>query len=155
MENISCLHAYPEKQRAFTGYEKRRPIQSTQIYEWVTHFSRDKLGLNLSILIVQFSYLLQKGDFEKVAEKMEMLQSYRSRYLAKNKVHFRSNIFLKMLFFYAKYYNDRKKLIWRTDKLRQELKLHRESAYLTIETHEVIPYEVLWDLLTKPSKQPK
>ncbi len=118
-------------------------------------FSRDKLGLNLSILIVQFTYLLQKGDFEKVAEKMEVLQSYRSRYLAKNKVHFRSNIFLKMLFFYAKYYNDRKKLQWRTDKLKQELKQHRESAYLSIENHEVIPYEVLWDLLTRPPKTAK
>lgn len=114
-------------------------------------FSKDKLGFNLSILIVQFTYLLMKGDYDKVAEKIEMLQSYRSRYLAKNKIYFRSNIFLKMLFFYLKYHDNRKTLLWRTEKLRNELKQHKESAFRSTENQEVIPYEVLWDMLIRRS----
>ncbi len=114
-------------------------------------FSKDKLGFNLSILIVQFTYLLMKGDFDKVAEKIEMLQSYRSRYLAKNKIYFRSNIFLKMLFFYLKYHDNRKTLLWRTEKLRTELKQHKESAFRSTENQEVVPYEVLWEMLLRRS----
>jgi len=108
-------------------------------------YSKDKRGLNISILILQVLFLLDRQDYDGIISRAEALKVYCSRYLKQDE-HFRSNCFLKMLLIMEKKDFDRVQTQKIAAKYFNKLKsnqLQYRSGNLS--TLEIIPYETLWD----------
>lgn len=107
-------------------------------------YSKDKRGLNISILILQVLFLLDRQDYDGIISRAEALKVYCSRYLKQDE-HFRSNCFLKMLLIMEKKDFDRVQTQKIAAKYFNKLKstqLQYRSGNLS--TLEIIPYEKLW-----------
>ncbi|PHN00980.1 hypothetical protein [Flavilitoribacter nigricans] len=112
----------------------------------VPTYSKDKQGVNISILIIQILFLLQNGKYEEIIDRTESLKTYVHRYLRRDHT-FRSNCFIKMLlclpaasFHKAGVTRKAKKYI---DLLKS---VPIEKANQSPEV-EIIPYEMLWEFV--------
>lgn len=109
-------------------------------------FSKDKRGVNISILIIQMVLLVQNKQYDMVIDKLDALNMYCHRYL-RNDSSFRSNCFIKML---AKLPDaDYHPIRWvrYVQKLRERLDEQPfELSYHNLDM-EVIPFERLYDLV--------
>lgn len=108
-------------------------------------FSKDKKGMNIPILIIQFLFPLIDGQFEELTDRMENMIKYRGRYLDESAV--RSNYFFRMLEQLPKGGFNAQDVEKRADKylLRlQEMPLEAANQNHEI---EIIPYEVLWSMI--------
>ena len=106
------------------------------------HFSKDKKGFNVAILVLQILYMLEKGDYTGIINRSEALNVYCSRYLRKDD-SFRSNCFLKMLLTMEKedfkYERTRQMAMKFYKKMTEEV--NDENI---VHEWEIIPYETLW-----------
>ena len=109
-------------------------------------FYKDKRGLNVSILIVQFIYLLLDNKTNEMHDRLDGLRQYSYRYL-RNDSTFRSNCFIKMLlkipsagFHHLRVENHTKEL---------KKKLFSTPMMISAQSYEVevIPYEDLWEIV--------
>ena len=80
----------PVSDKHFTKFRLGRFLNETPI------FSKDKRGLNISILVVQIVFMIQQKKYGQAIDRMEAIEKYCSRYLKMNDT-FRSNCFIKLL----------------------------------------------------------
>ena len=107
-------------------------------------YSKDKRGLNISILILQVLFLLDRQDYDGIIRRAEALKVYCSRYLKQDE-HFRSNCFLKMVLIMEKKgfdYDQTQKI---TEKYYTKLRSAKFNYRGGMTTMEIIPYESLWN----------
>ncbi len=107
------------------------------------HYSADKKGMNINILIVQFLVFLKRNDRSAIIDRMEALQAYAYRYLAKDPTTRRSEIFFRMLFLLAKSAFDFEEVELRSPGITGELR--QTPRYISAVDIEVVPYEILWE----------
>ncbi|MEP7198142.1 MAG: hypothetical protein ABI851_16610 [Saprospiraceae bacterium] len=130
-------------------YQERLP--EFKIYKFLNTtpvFSKDKRGINVSILLMHVAYLLQKKDYNAIIDRLDSLNQYAYRYLRKDD-SFRSNCMIKMVVQMTK--ADFHPI--RTERYTRELLEQLKEVKLAgsgenIET-EIIPYEVLWETMIK------
>lgn len=106
-------------------------------------FSRDKSGLNISIIVIRFLILLQERKYDKVLDEVETIDRYTYRHL-RGKNTRRSYLFIRLLIQIPLGAFD-KGLIY--DKAQRYLKRLKALPLNTAnQTHEieVLPYEDLW-----------
>lgn len=120
----------------------------------VPTYSKDKRGVNISILIIQMILLVQNKNYDQVIDRLDALNMYCHRYL-RNDNSFRSNCFIKMLMKLpdADYHPIR----WAryVKKLRERLDEHPfELSYHNLDL-EVIPFETLYELVIEMLEQQK
>jgi hypothetical protein len=126
----------------FSGYRQARFFNS------VPNLNKDKSGMNISILAIEFILNLIQGKFDKITDKYEALLKYSYRYL-KNQRNIRSLYFIKLLLLIPNYaYN------WNIISDRSKILLERFSTFPLIESPlefgaEIIPYDILWKLIEK------
>ncbi len=109
-------------------------------------FSKDKRGINISILIIQFLFLLQQKKYGEVIDKVETLNVYCYRYLKKDHT-FRSNCFIKMLLILPKCNFHRIAVERKSKTLFEKLQsVPLEIARQSVEI-EIVPYEDLWGIV--------
>jgi hypothetical protein len=119
----------------------------------VPSFSKDKQGLNTAVLIAQVLYYLVNKRIDMIESRIEALSKYCYRYLRRDET-FRANCFIKML---ARLPEAEYQPI-RTARYVGKYLDHLNSAHRIINTDvfdsEIIPYEVLWQVVTEilPSK---
>lgn len=107
------------------------------------HFSTDKKGMNINILILQVLIFLRRDDRPAIIERLEALQMYAYRYLANDPVTRRSELFFRLLFLLARSIFDPDEARDRSPDLLQELRdTPRHISAIDI---EVVPYEGLWE----------
>ncbi len=108
-------------------------------------FSKDKSGMNISILTIQILFSLLEKQHGTAAEQIESIKKYCSRYLARSNTR-RSYYFIKMLLQIPQRNFDgeavAKSIRGIYDKLRA-IPLALSNQPLEV---EVIPYEKLWEL---------
>jgi len=125
---------------------KRKRFRIGKFLNEVPIFSKDKRGMNISILIGQIMVFLAERNYEAIIDRMEALKSYSYRHVRKDNDLHRSSLFLQMLEIATTHGFDPKKTQWRTRKILPKLQVPLETlAYCTTEI-EVIRYEVLWNL---------
>lgn len=111
----------------------------------VPSYSKDKQGLNISILILQVLFLLHQKQYGKIIDRTEALRTYTHRYLRRDET-FRSNCFIKMLMQLPKANFHRAAVERKTKELREKLSsvgiIQNQSAEV-----EIVPYEVLWEFV--------
>ncbi|MEZ5044104.1 MAG: hypothetical protein R2828_29695 [Saprospiraceae bacterium] len=112
----------------------------------VPHFSKDKRGMNINILLIQVLFRLQRREYGKLIDRMESLQAYCYRHLRKDDT-FRSNCFIHMILqlekgsFKKAAVERHAKKYW--EKL-QSVPLKESTQDLEVEP---VKYEYLWDCI--------
>lgn len=112
----------------------------------VPKYSKDKRGLNVSILIAHFMHLLIAKKYDLLINKIENLRLYSYRYL-RNDSTLRSNCFIKMISKIPDTNYHPQALTRHTKKLYTKL-VGSKYSYTDNPTEiEVIPYENLWEIV--------
>ncbi|WP_235298553.1 hypothetical protein [Portibacter marinus] len=140
----------PEK----SDQEPLRPFRLNRFLNDVPTYSKDKRGVNISILIIQMILLVQNKKHGQIIDRLDALNMYSHRYLRSDHT-FRSNCFIKMLTKLpdADYHPIR----WHryVEKYRKRLDEHPfELSYHNLDL-EVIPFETLYDLVIEMLEQQK
>lgn len=109
-------------------------------------YSKDKRGINISILIVHVLLLLQKRNFSKIIDRVDALNQYCHRYLRKDDT-FRANCFIKMLLQMPKANFNRIRTERYAAKYREKLALVPLNVASQGVEVEIVPYEDLWEIV--------
>jgi uncharacterized protein YxjI len=109
-------------------------------------FAKEKRGLNIAALTVQIMFFLEKFETDKLNECVSAIEKYCRRYPKKD-INFRSECFIEMLVNMSKedfrFYQTRK----------DSEKIYEEMISVHMEYHggnralEVMPYEVMWNII--------
>lgn len=109
-------------------------------------FSKDKAGMNIPVLIIQFLFDLAEEKWSQIIDRMENFAKYRSRYIDETQTA-RSHIFFRMLEQIPRASFKITEIEKRTEALLERLKtVPLEIANQNHEI-EIIPYEALWDIV--------
>ena len=129
---------------AKSDYDKIKSFRLKKYLNEVPHFSLDKRGYHVPILIVQMLILVQEGKYEDPLDRIEAIEKYSTRYLRRDS-NFRSNCFIKMLLQVPKR-NFHRVAVERHAKT-YVAKLEEEPINKTNQSFEmeIIPYEHLWE----------
>ncbi|MBU6167952.1 MAG: hypothetical protein KGQ86_02860 [Bacteroidetes bacterium] len=139
------LHVIGEISQDYSG-NIFKGYRQAKFFNTVPLFNKDKAGMNVSILAIEYILYLTQGKFDKITDKYEALVKYAYRYLRNNE-SLRSYNFIRLLLLIPNCaYN------WKTIAERSELMLKNLKAHPNIESSinlgpEIIPYEVLWKLI--------
>jgi hypothetical protein len=122
----------------------KRKFRLLKFLNEVPNFSKDKKGYNVSILVVQIIYMLEKGEYTGIINRSEALNVYCSRYLRKDD-SYRSSCFLKMLLTMVKedFVYERTKQM--AQKYLRKMQEGDPEGNNMVNEWEIIPYEILWD----------
>lgn len=133
---------------------KRNLLNNFNYQQFITsvpEHSKDKLGENIALHILQFLYHLKNKDFDQLYYKEGALRKYLSAYLNDPDSQ-RSRYFFRLLIIIIRADFNPEKSILKGRKWLDKLKSAPEpgDAYARI---EVIPYEKLWELLIEIMKE--
>ncbi|HMX39517.1 MAG TPA: hypothetical protein PKD78_04285 [Saprospiraceae bacterium] len=111
----------------------------------ITLFSKDKSGMNISVLVVQILHFIADRDYEETIERMDGINKYLVRYVKEDGTA-RSNLFIKMLLQIPLANFHREAALRKTERYRKQLQdLPLETANQSHEI-EIIPFEALWEM---------
>ena len=111
-------------------------------------FSKDKRGINVSILLMHIGFLLQRKDYNSIIDRADSLNQYAYRYL-RHDDSFRSNCMIKMVIQMTKAdFNPVRTERYTTELYKQLKSVNLAGSGENIEI-EVIPFEVLWEIMIK------
>lgn len=111
-------------------------------------FSKDKKGINASILLMHIAFLLQRKNYNAIIDRVDSLKQYAYQYLRKDDT-FRSNCMIKMVVQMTKAdFNPIRTERYTRDLLKQLEQVKLAGSGENIET-EIIPYEILWSIMKK------
>ena len=139
--------AYLELLKVIGDLEKssKRNFRIARFMNQVPNFSKDKKGINISILVIQALLLIAQGKETKVIDKVEAVRTYVYTHLRNNE-SLRSNIFIKMLIKMVESKFHKNGTIRRTKTLRKKLEESPIGTKGYSQYVEIIPYEKLWEI---------
>lgn len=109
-------------------------------------FSKDKRGVNVSILIIHILFLLQRKKYHEIIDRVDALRQYTHRYLRKDD-SYRSNCFIHMLLQIPRADFNRMRTERYAEKYAKKLRIvPMNMASQGVEV-EIIPYEDLWEIV--------
>lgn len=128
---------------------KQKKLKTFRINKFLNEmptYSKDKYGINITILILHVLFLLLDGRYGEIIDRMESLNTYTHRYLRKDHT-FRSNCFIKMLLQLPAASFHKEAVIRKAKKYKDKLEsVPLEEANQSIEI-EIVPYEMLWEFV--------
>ena len=123
-------------------------VPKFRLYKFLNNvpiYSKDKRGINVSILIVHVLLLLADRRTTEIIDRVDALNQYCHRYLKRDDT-FRSNCFIKMLLQMARADFNRVRTLRYAEKYINKLQsMPLDVASQGIEV-EIIPYETLWEM---------
>lgn len=123
-----------------------RPFSLARFLNELPKFSQDKRGLNVSILIIQFLFLLLDKKYSTLIDRLDAIKQYSYRHL-KNDETYRSNLFIKMLLKVADAdFNPIATERYTQDMLKKLLVSHPNANLQSVEI-EIVQYEKIWELI--------
>jgi hypothetical protein len=129
-----------------TVSEKLTKFKLNRFLNEIPLFSKDKRGMNISILIIQILYSLADKNYDQTRERIEGIEKYCSRYLKDNDTY-RSNCFIKMLLQLPDANFHREAVARKTERYFKMLQSVPLEAARQAHEVEIIPYEVLWETM--------
>ena len=123
--------------------EKSRKFKMAKFVNNIPLFSKDKRGMNISILIIQILYAIAERDYEKSVDRIDTIDKYCSRYLKDNDT-FRSNCFIKMLLQIPIANFHREATARKAERYLKALQSEEAGGASQAHEIEIVPYETLW-----------
>ena len=74
-----------------------KSFKLTRFLNDVPTFNLDKTGRNVSVLIIQIALMLSENMMDDIIERIEAVNKYRVRHIAKTSNLYRNNVFIKMI----------------------------------------------------------
>jgi hypothetical protein len=149
-ENSHLFHAYFAlliKAGVLEQAPNHPPFRLGKFLNQVPEFSKDKKGMNISILIIQALILLADRKYDAFLDRLECLRVYNYKHLAKDHDLFRASTFIKMLQLIPKAHYDRERLEWRGKRYLEKMDIPREQLPISATDLEIIPFEDLWEIV--------
>ena len=147
--NRAFAHFFLQCGKVLLSDEERTRLKKFRIYKFINEvpiYSKDKRGMNISILIIQILFFVWEKKYKKVQLSISSLSRYCKKYLADDDTY-RSHCFIKMLVQlakadfnpirgqrYAKNFHDKL--------LARPLATSRQAIEI-----EIVPYEHLWEMI--------
>ncbi len=125
---------------------KLRPFRLNRFLNEVPRHSKDKKGLNITVLVIQMLFLLVYQKHDKVIDKLDTLRQYQYKYLQGDDF-VRSSNFIKMLIAIPECNYEKKDIEKKVIKNLQLLKDNPHDYSEKSLSIEIIPYEQLWEEL--------
>jgi hypothetical protein len=125
--------------------EQRKKFRLSTFVNDVPHYSFDKRGMNIPIIIAQILYFLAKKDFDSVLNRIASIEKYCIRHLVDKYFDVRSYFFIKMLLTLPDADYNFKRVQIRSQGFKIKFEAAPENAK-NIEL-EIMPYETIWRLL--------
>ena len=120
--------------------------RSSKFANEVPIFSKDKIGMNISIMVAQFLMLFTEEKYQETIDKIDYIKQYSKANLRKGQTY-RAHCFLKMIVKMIECNYHKAATIRKTKTLYGKLK-NQPADLLRQTSHvEIVPYEVLWDIL--------
>lgn len=109
-------------------------------------FSKDKSGVNVAIIVIKFLLQLQERRYSQILNEVEAIEQYCYRHLRGDHIK-RSYYFIKMLLYISASGFDPEKSAIKAE--RYLIKLKESTFAIMDHSHgmEVIPYEILWEIV--------
>lgn len=117
----------------------------------VPNYSKDKRGINVSILIIHILFLLENGKYDQAIDRLEALNQYSYRVLKKGDTY-RSNCFIKMLIALIRSQFNRTALIRKSEEFALKLAEKPHDFSRQASNVEIVPYEDLWECVLETVK---
>jgi len=144
------LHAYfqylANRKKIKPRKGKSKKFQVGKLLNETPILSKDKQGLNASLLIVEVLHYLHQQNWTKVTDKADAIRHYCYRHLKKEET-MRAFYFLKMLLALVKSRFREPIAREKTAQLLDALRTHPLSSSQQAPDIEIIPFERLWDLV--------
>ncbi len=112
----------------------------------VSVYSKDKMGLNVPIRILQFLFLIQRKSYGDIIDRAEGLRAYTYRYLKKPDTR-RSYYFIRMLLELPEAAFHKEAVKRKAEKHFSKLKEISSATSVEAGSIEVVPYEDLWEMV--------
>lgn len=125
--------------------EKVGKVKINRLLNDITLFSKDKRGMNISLLIIQILFALVDKNYDQTVERIDAIEKYCSRYLNQHDTY-RSNCFIKMLLALPLASFHREGVIRKTERYHKMLTSVPLEAARQAHEIEIIPYEALWEM---------
>lgn len=125
------------------------PFKIYKFLNSVPIYSKDKVGFNVAIKILEILFLLHTGDRgrRRIIDKTKSLKEYIRVHLSKRKDVARSRIFLKMLLLLPSSSFAKGVVAHKAKPFIKELKSKPLNVARQIKELEIVPYEVLWEMV--------
>ena len=129
-----------------SNQKKLKTFRINKFLNEMPTYSKDKYGINITILILHVLFLLLDGRYGEIIDRMESLNTYTHRYLRKDHT-FRSNCFIKMLLQLPAASFHKEAVVRKAKKYKDKLEsVPLEEANQSVEI-EIVPYEMLWEFV--------
>lgn len=126
--------------------KETKKIRIAKIWNEIQVSNRDKSGMNIPILVIQFLLALAEKKYGQCIDRQESLAKYRTRYLKPDNAA-RSHYFFRMLELIPKYEFNFSLIKMNAMPYLESLKaLPFQTANQNFEV-EIIPYESLWEIV--------
>lgn len=125
--------------------EKSKKFKMGKFINDITLFSKDKRGMNISILIIQILYAIADRDYKKSVDRIDGIEKYCGRYLKENDT-FRSNCFIKMLLQIPIANFHREATARKAERYLKTLQSQEIGSASQAHEIEIVPYEALWEM---------
>lgn len=143
------IHYFIRLGKIIPGSENNKVAKKFKYSKFVNEvpiFSKDKRGVNVSILILQILFLLQAKKYDDVIDRTDALNLYCFKYLKKDD-SYRSNCFIKMLLKLNEAQFHKAGAMRKANSYLEKLKAHPLEISLQTSEVEIVPYEDLWTLV--------
>lgn len=148
---LGYLHLVVDSGLAGNAKELKKKLPEFKLGKFLNTtpvFSKDKRGINVSILLMHIAFLLQRKDYSAIIDRTDSLNQYAYRYLRRDD-SFRSNCMIKMVIQMTKAdFHPIRTERYTADLRRQLSTVHLAGSGENIEI-EIIPFEVLWEIMIK------
>ena len=146
-ENFEIFNTYLQflEQRGILPATKKR-FRIQKFLNDVPKYTKDKKGLNTSILILQILFFLHQKNFSNIIDRVDALKQYSYRYLRQDET-LRQNLFIKMLNNMVRADFNRLRTERYVENLWEKL---RQSPFNISEQGievEILPFEELWPIV--------
>jgi uncharacterized protein YqgQ len=115
----------------------------------VPFYTKDKSGFNFTIKLIEILFLFARKQYNIIFAKTDALKIYRTRYL-NDDTYIRSRLFLNALLKAEKDGFNAKKMKAGYPEIEQ---LNNKEKQLIIADWEILPYEMVWDILTDLARE--
>ena len=129
-----------------SGARPFKIYRSAKFLNEVPIFTKDKTGINITIIVAQFLLLFTEEKYQKAIDRIESVKQYSHAHLRKDATY-RSNCFLKMLIKLVECSYHREATIRKTKVLYEKLKNHPTEMQRQTNHVEIVPFEVLWEII--------
>lgn len=127
-------------------------IRTGKFLNEVPIFSKDKIGMNSNILIIQILSYLKRKEYDKIIDRLDAVKAYSYRHLKDDKA-IRTDCFIQILLRLEKSYFNATNLQLKAKPYLEKLKqLPLEKSMQEVDL-EIVPYEKLWEFVLKCLKK--